>query len=536
MRNPRFLIIPSIVLVLVFIVVLTHSVFSVYKSRILYEKRKALAYSKILHKRLLTNQFSSKINVVKNVLLNPLFDEKHEILLKEINPNKVIYTLASRVKNDFVTKDIDEKYFVKLKAQLLSENSYTAVIKFENLHIVATYGSFQNGQVEYILTSHIDNMISKYHQTISLTLILALILISVSIWLISSVLKPVQTNIANKEIEQDTTVQVDPTKDSELSEEEFPQPSNSIIENTLNNQNDSQSDIKHETTPKMSEINSDNMIVDNNIGKVMPLNILVVENNGINQQVIKKFLTTFSCVPDIVESGVSAINAIDNKNYDVLFMDTQMQDMTVLETTKTIKEKFKYNLPTIIPMTTNLTKADEHNYIEAGIDNFLPKPVELEQLYKLLLKIGTQNSKISQADDKTEDSLEDRFQNTINGLDIPSINKDTFISSYKTSPDIIPEIVEIFISQYEEKLEKIHLAITTKNDSDLEASAHAFKGMVANFHVNDLVDLLLYLETCGEEDNFDAVESTFEKSKHLSKVVAKELQTVADHVSKLLIK
>src|SRR5689334_19413151 len=94
----------------------------------------------------------------------------------------------------------------------------------------------------------------------------------------------------------------------------------------------------------------------------IPLNILIVEDSVTSQLVAQEFLENFGYQPDIVSNGQEAIDAMNKKYFDLIFMDEHMPIMNGLETTEYIRKNFG-NKPIIIAMTGSDLEEDRQKYI-----------------------------------------------------------------------------------------------------------------------------------------------------------------------------
>lgn len=119
-----------------------------------------------------------------------------------------------------------------------------------------------------------------------------------------------------------------------------------------------------------------------------PLQILVAEDNRINQLLIVKALRYFGYSCDMVSNGKEALAKIQNKRYDIVFMDVQMPEMDGIEATRHIVKELGCTEPYIIAMTANSCKADVESYLNAGMVDFISKPFKLETLANILAKWG----------------------------------------------------------------------------------------------------------------------------------------------------
>jgi CheY-like chemotaxis protein len=123
-----------------------------------------------------------------------------------------------------------------------------------------------------------------------------------------------------------------------------------------------------------------------NLSKTFPLEILVAEDNEINQQVILYILQKLGYTPVIVSNGREAVEAAEHTDYDIIFMDLQMPEMDGLEATRRIRENKSLAQPVIIALTANTMEGDEEECLDAGMNDYLGKPVKLEELLARLRK------------------------------------------------------------------------------------------------------------------------------------------------------
>ncbi|UOE50021.1 response regulator [Mucilaginibacter sp. SMC90] len=116
-----------------------------------------------------------------------------------------------------------------------------------------------------------------------------------------------------------------------------------------------------------------------------PFNILIAEDNEINQHVIKHILSKMGYKPGIAKNGLDAIEALYQNDYGLILMDMQMPVMDGLEATRVIR-KDDVKQPVIIALTANAMTGDEQDCLQAGMDDYLSKPVKLDELMNKLSK------------------------------------------------------------------------------------------------------------------------------------------------------
>ena len=120
-----------------------------------------------------------------------------------------------------------------------------------------------------------------------------------------------------------------------------------------------------------------------------PLQILIAEDNVINQQLIRQILGNLGYCPDCVENGELTVAAAGSKDYDLILMDVQMPEMDGLEATRFIR-RGPGKQPVIIALTANAMLGDREECLQAGMDDYISKPVRLDELMRLLKKWGAQ--------------------------------------------------------------------------------------------------------------------------------------------------
>jgi PAS domain S-box-containing protein len=113
----------------------------------------------------------------------------------------------------------------------------------------------------------------------------------------------------------------------------------------------------------------------------LPLRVLLVEDNLVNQKVAVHMLARLGYAVDLAANGLEALRAVHQHPYDVIFMDVQMPEMDGLEATRFIRmDPSLIHKPYIIAMTATAMQMDRERCLEAGMNDFIPKPVRLEEL------------------------------------------------------------------------------------------------------------------------------------------------------------
>jgi CheY-like chemotaxis protein len=116
-----------------------------------------------------------------------------------------------------------------------------------------------------------------------------------------------------------------------------------------------------------------------------PQNILIAEDNPVNQKIATKILTSLGYKPAVANNGKEAVEMVSNERYDIILMDVQMPEMDGLEATRMIRTCLEVQ-PVIIAMTANVMQGDRDACMQAGMDDYMSKPIDLKELLNQLEK------------------------------------------------------------------------------------------------------------------------------------------------------
>jgi signal transduction histidine kinase/CheY-like chemotaxis protein len=119
---------------------------------------------------------------------------------------------------------------------------------------------------------------------------------------------------------------------------------------------------------------------------VQPLRVLVADDNPVNQRVAVRMLKRLGYDCDVVADGRQALSALDAARYDVVFMDVQMPEIDGLEATRRLKRR-PDDVPWVVAMTAHALEDDRRRCFDAGMDDYLSKPLQLAQLAGALSRV-----------------------------------------------------------------------------------------------------------------------------------------------------
>lgn len=114
--------------------------------------------------------------------------------------------------------------------------------------------------------------------------------------------------------------------------------------------------------------------------------ILMAEDNLVNQKLSQLLFKRLDIQVDMVSNGEQAVEAVENGSYELVFMDIQMPIMDGMEATAEIKKQHGDKSPTIIALTANAMDGDRERFLEAGMDDYIAKPISLDALKNFVAK------------------------------------------------------------------------------------------------------------------------------------------------------
>lgn len=130
--------------------------------------------------------------------------------------------------------------------------------------------------------------------------------------------------------------------------------------------------------------------IDPQMSQKHPLRILLAEDNVINQRVALRILGRLGYKADVAANGAEALACLQHQAYDVVLMDVQMPEMDGITATQQIREAWSADRqPWIVAMTANALAGDREKYLNQGMNDYVAKPVRIEDLIQALYRIPT---------------------------------------------------------------------------------------------------------------------------------------------------
>ncbi len=230
------------------------------------------------------------------------------------------------------------------------------------------------------------------------------------------------------------------------------------------------------------------------LGRTNPLRILVAEDNTVNQKVILQMLQRLSYRADVAGNGLEVIEALRRQSYDLIFMDVQMPEMDGLETTHWIIEHYPPDIrPRIIAMTANAMQGDREICLEAGMNDYVSKPIRVPDLIRVLQE-GVMLSTFP------ESSLAEKSLKAIDPQ-ILSFLQETLCDGDQVA---MREMIECYLSESEKLYENIISSLQTGDFQSLTLSAHSLKSSSASLGAIVFSELCKQLEAMGKNHDLTA--------------------------------
>jgi CheY-like chemotaxis protein len=235
--------------------------------------------------------------------------------------------------------------------------------------------------------------------------------------------------------------------------------------------------------------------------------VLIVEDNDINREFAKEMLLGEAFHVDEAVDGLDAIEKVKDNRYDAILMDIQMPSLDGIEATKRIRKLSRqfedeyYGKVPIIALSANALKSDVERSLTSGFDAYVTKPVNPEQLFRVMLKHITLNS-IHQDIDEISTRSNAQLTATMNTKEsnkneleydfslLREVNVEEALKRLVNNKSLFTKLLQQFYDQYQNKLTQILELIEDNKYDEAEKNCHMIKGITANLGAESLYKAL----------------------------------------------
>jgi CheY-like chemotaxis protein/HPt (histidine-containing phosphotransfer) domain-containing protein len=261
--------------------------------------------------------------------------------------------------------------------------------------------------------------------------------------------------------------------------------------------------------------------LDPKLSERLPLRLLLVDDNVINQKVATRLLQQMGYRPDLAGNGIEALAGLDRQPYDMVFMDVQMPEMDGLEATRIIRERQrdKSRFPNykmsiiIIAMTANAMSGDREKCIAAGMDDYLAKPVRPEDIRGVVERWAAAASTIEMPKKTTSET---ETQEPLQPMEIKtsevSVDMERLLEFTDGNPESLRELATLYLKQTSEQLEQLGAAVKAGHAADVRRLAHSCAGASATCGMKRIAPILREMERHGYEQKLIGTNELFQQA------------------------
>ncbi len=249
------------------------------------------------------------------------------------------------------------------------------------------------------------------------------------------------------------------------------------------------------------------------------MHILVAEDNIVNQRLARRLLEHQGYHVDVAGSGRQAIQMLEQDTFDLVLMDIQMPELDGLQTTEYIRHRERGSgkrLP-IVAITAQAADSDRQKCLASGMDGFMTKPVRVAELISTIQSVMPGGNAMSADPNNAGSSVEIQLHQLDEALALSRVGGDF---------DLLCEVVELFLNDYPQSMEKIRAAVATGDPAAVEHHAHSLKGSVSTFGAKEAFEAALALEKQGRSRDLSEVGDGVLKLESALQALRPELESL----------
>jgi two-component system sensor histidine kinase/response regulator len=231
------------------------------------------------------------------------------------------------------------------------------------------------------------------------------------------------------------------------------------------------------------------------------LRVLVAEDNAMNRKVALGVLRKRGHHVVAVEDGQQALDATERERFDVILMDVQMPGTNGLDATRAIRERERAGglaRTPIIALTAHAMTGDRERCLQAGMDDYVAKPVDAEELFRAIERVGEDGRRA----DEPVPSL---------APDPAILDRDAMVRRVGADAELLLEMVNNFTEESAELLAEIRRSIVQGDAARLQRVAHSLKGALRTLAASAASEAALHLETMARQGDLSRAEEGWER-------------------------
>jgi signal transduction histidine kinase/DNA-binding response OmpR family regulator len=253
------------------------------------------------------------------------------------------------------------------------------------------------------------------------------------------------------------------------------------------------------------------------------ISLLLVEDNLVNQKVAEWMLQKLGCRYEVVSSGQNAIAALQKTTYGIILMDVEMPGMDGLTTTQIIRREYgAENPPYIIALTAYAMVGDRERCLQAGMQDYLTKPLRLDDLRQALDRARNAQGLSTRPGQTEPDNVATEV------LDESILDGIRQLMEGTNTVNLLQELVDDYRGEIPAQIAAIDRAIVEQNPTTLRQSAHALRSCSLNLGAVKVANLCRGLEELGRAETTDGAESLYQQ---LIEVIDITLQQLGQYAS-----
>jgi PAS domain S-box-containing protein len=244
------------------------------------------------------------------------------------------------------------------------------------------------------------------------------------------------------------------------------------------------------------------------------LRILIAEDNPVNQKVALYQLQKLGYMADVVENGKRALDALARSRYDIVFMDCQMPELDGYEATRDLRaiegdERHTW----IVAMTANSLEGDREKCLNAGMDDYVSKPVKPENLQAAIRRYSGLRP----------------TEHRVREVNVAGIIDSSIVAGFRElevegEESILVKLIDVFIENTPRVLAEARQALNTRMSPQVERAAHTLKGSCSNFGAERMRAACQRLEHSAKDGNLENAASLIKEIENEFELVRLALE------------